>query len=63
MGNANSGGGAPSRCKHWPPGARDPRYATASESVPYGTVEDVPSAALHEPMNVPTFTSAAPETL
>ena len=26
-GGANSGGGRP-RCKHWPPGAGDPRYTT-----------------------------------
>ena len=28
-GGANSGGG---RCKHWPPGAGDPRYATATRA-------------------------------
>ena len=25
---ANYGGGGGRRCKHWPPGAGDPRYAT-----------------------------------
>ena len=48
----NGGGGGGGRCKHWPPGAGDPRYATAYESDAMSSREILRDMHLIEPCKV-----------